>query len=135
MREWKRLSDHHSNSVYQLALMGWIESKELERHIRRMKKVYQNRRDLLIKLMMDYFGDRVTIHGGGAGMHIVAEFEGAVFSEEQIRKLLQAGVYVVPVERHSLTKGDHRNQIILGYASLTEEDMKRGLDILKEIMM
>lgn len=135
MRELKRLSDHHSNSVYQLALMEWIESKELERHIRRMKKVYQNRRDLLIKLMMDYFGGRVTIYGGGAGMHIVAEFEGAEFSEEQIRKLLQAGVYVVPVERHSLTKGNHCNQIILGYASLKEEDMVRGLDILKEIMM
>ena len=68
-------------------------------------------------------------------MHIVAEFEGAVFSEEQIRKLLQAGVYVVPVERHSLTKGNHRNQIILGYASLTEEDMIRGLNILKKIIM
>ena len=135
MREWKRLSDHHSNSVYQLALMGWIENKELDRHIRRMKKVYQNRRDVLIKLMKDYFGDRVTIHGGGAGMHIVAEFEGTEISEEQIRNLLQAGVYVVPVERHSLTKGNHCNQIILGYASLTEEDMIRGLNILKEIMM
>lgn len=135
MREWKRLSDHHSNSVYQLALMRWIESKELERHIRRMKKVYQTRRDLLMKLLHEIFGDRVTIHGGGAGMHIVVEFEGATFSEEHMRKMLQAGVYVVPVERHSLTKGNHCNQIILGYASLTEENMKQGLDILKESLV
>ncbi len=134
MRELKRLSDHHSNAVYQLALMQWIESKELERHIRRMKKVYLSRRDLLMNLLQENFGDGVMIHGGGAGMHIVAEFKGTVFSEENIRKLLQAGVYVVPVERHSIIEGKHRNQIVLGYASLTKEDMVRGLDILKEIM-
>ncbi len=135
MRELKRLSDHHSNSVYQLGLMRFMESGEVERHIRRMKKVYRTRRDSLLELLRTYFGERVIIYGGGAGMHVVAEFEGVIFSEEVIQKLLKAGVYVVPVERHSLIEGKHGSQIILGYAGLKKEDMIRGLDILKEYVM
>lgn len=134
VRELKRLADHHSNSVYQIALMRFIESGELDRHIRRMKKEYRNRRDLLIELLYDYFGDRVHIYGASAGMHIVAEFENAVFSEKQVSKLLAYGIYVVPVERHSIKKGSHANQIILGYAGLTKDDFIRGLSILKEIV-
>jgi len=131
MRELKRLADHHSNSVYQLALMRYIETGDLERHIKRMKKEYRKRRGYLLDLLDSYFGKHVRIYGAAAGMHVVAEFENAVFTDERIRRLLQAGVYVVPVESHSLTKGTHTNQIILGYAGLQKEAMVRGLDLLK----
>ena len=134
MRELKRLSDHHSNSVYQLALMRFIEDGDLDRHIRRMKKEYQKRRDLLIKLLHEYFGDRVHIHGASAGMHVVAEFDNVEFTEQRINKLLDSGVYVVPVERHSLTKGSHANQIIMGYAGLTRDDLMLGLYLLKKVI-
>lgn len=132
MRELKRLSDHHSNSVYQLALMRFIENGDLDRHIRRMKKEYQKRLDLLIELLHEYFGSQVSIHGASAGMHIVAEFDNVEFTEQRINELLNSGVYVVPVERHSLTKGSHANQIIMGYAGLTRDDLIFGLDILKK---
>ena len=134
MRELKRLSDHHSNSVYQLALMRFIENGDLDRHIRRMKREYQKRRDLLIRLLHEYFGDRVLIHGASAGMHIVASFDHVEFTEQRIRKLLESGVYIVPVERHSLTKGNHVNQIIMGYAGLSRDDFVFGLDRLQEII-
>lgn len=132
LRELKRLADHHSNSIYQLALMRFIESGELDRHIKRMKKIYRKRRDMLLELMHSCFGEKVHIHGASAGMHVVAEFEGAVFSEDRIKRLLSAGVYVVPVERHALKKGDHENQIILGYAGLERDTLLRGLQAIKD---
>ncbi len=131
IRELKRMADHHTNSTYQLALMQFIENGDLERHIRRMKKEYKNRRDCLLELLHTRFGEHVRIHGAAAGMHVVAEFEGAAFTGERIRRLLQSGVYVAPVENHSLTKGNHAHQIILGYAGLTTDAMARGLDLLK----
>ncbi|QOX63079.1 PLP-dependent aminotransferase family protein [Anoxybacterium hadale] len=134
IREWKRLADHHSNSIYQLALMRFLESGEMERHIRRMKKVYLSRRDHLLALLRKYFGDNVTVYGFHAGMHIVAEFVGGSFPEETIRQLLNRGIYVVPVEKHAIVKGNHSSQIILGYASLCYDDMERGLEILKEVL-
>ncbi len=131
IRELKRLADHHSNSIYQLALMHFIQNGDLDWHIRRMKKEYRKRRDFLLELLYSIFGEHVHIHGAIAGMHIVAEFDNISFSKECIDRLLTSGLYVVPVERHSLTKGTHKNQIILGYAGLTKHKMEVGLKQLR----
>jgi len=134
LREIKRLADHHSNSAYQLALMRFIEDGDLERHIRQMKKEYRNRRNCLLELLHTSFGEDVHVHGAAAGMHLVAEFEGICFTGEWIGHLMQSGVYVVPVEDHALKKGNHTNQIILGYAGLSKENMSLGIDLIKAEM-
>lgn len=131
IREWKRLADHHSNSIYQLALMRFIESGALDRHIRNMKREYRKRRDDLLELLNTKFAEKVKIYGYQAGMHVVAEFENITFTPEKIRQLYESGIYVVPVEKHSIVKGKHQNQIIIGYAQLTNEEMEKGLEILK----
>lgn len=132
VRELKRLADHHSNSITQLALMRFLESGEFARHVRRMKRIYRKRRDLLRDLLPRYFGNRVSISGTAAGMHLIAAFEGVSFPEDRVKRLRQAGVYLVPVSAHSLIQDSHPGQVILGFASLTQEDMERGLALLKE---
>lgn len=132
--EWKRLADHHSNSIYQLALMRFIESGELERHIMRMKKVYYKRRCSLLELLEAHFPGQVSIYGKSAGMHIVAGFDGVVFSPELMQRIQDAGVYIVPVENHSLIQGKHLDQVILGYAQLNQDEMAEGLSRLKRIL-
>ncbi|MGL5454463.1 MAG: PLP-dependent aminotransferase family protein [Citrobacter telavivensis] len=131
IREIKRLADHHSNSITQLTLMHFIESKELERHIRRMKKEYGKRREQLLFLLHKYFGENIKIHGDRAGMHVVAEFNGVIFTQKNLQRLQEKGVYVVPVEKHSMLKGKHQSKIILGYAHLSCEIMETGLNIIK----
>jgi GntR family transcriptional regulator/MocR family aminotransferase len=130
-REWKRLSDHHSNSVSQLALMCFIESGDLERHIRRMKKVYRKRRDLLLDLLDRYFPGQHRVYGESAGMHLILELPGTEFTAETIRRIREEGVYIVPVEEHTIVKGRHMNQLILGYANLSRRDMEYGLQVIK----
>ena len=131
--EWKRLADHHSDSVNQLTLAQFIESGELERHVARMKKKYHKRRDILLALLEKHFPGRVSVFGEAAGMHIVAEFSDVVFTPAIVSELLSAGVYMVPVQEHSVLPG-HSGQIILGYAGLDGEAMERGLLLLREII-
>jgi GntR family transcriptional regulator/MocR family aminotransferase len=133
-REWKRLGDHHSNSLYQLALACFIESSELERHILRMKKVYRKRRDLLIDLLGSAFPGSIRIFGETAGMHLVAEFEGIVFSPETLERLRRARVAVVPVEEHAMNKGKHLGRAILGYAHLAPELLREGVVRLRRAL-
>ena len=130
-REWKRLSDHHSNSVSQLALMRFIESGDLERHVRRMKKVYRKRRDLLLELLEQYFPEQHMIYGESAGMHLILELPGIDFSPDLVRRIRDEGVYVVPVEEHAIEKSRHSGQLIMGYANLTRRDMEYGLRAIK----
>lgn len=130
-REWKRLGDHHTNSISQLALMRFIESGDLERHIRHMKKVYRNRRNLLLELLDQYFPNQYRVLGDSAGMHMILDLRGIEFSPDLVQRITDSGVYVVPVEEHSVMKGLHLNQIIMGYAHLTRQDMELGLQRIK----
>lgn len=133
-REWKRLGDHHSNSINQLALMRFIESGELERHIMRTKKIYGKRRDFLLSLLDKYFPGQVKVYGTPAGMHIVAEFGGIIFSHDLIQRIKKAGTNVIPVENHALIKGKHASQIILGYAHLDPVQMEQGIVKIKSVL-
>ncbi len=133
-REWKRLTDHHSNSLNQLALMRFMESGELERHILRMKKVYLKRRNYLIEKIHEYFPNAVRVIGEAAGMHIVTEFSKVNFSPKIIEGIKKANVNVIPVEDHAIVKGRHKHQIILGYAHLEPSEIEQGLSRLKNVI-
>lgn len=125
--ERKRLSDHHTNSVYQLALAAFIEDGSLEKHIRRMKREYRDRRNCLIECLNEQFGSGVHIGGGASGMNLVAAFDNVVFIDERMLKLLNCGVYAVPVER----QGRRTNELILRYAGLTKDELAVGVRRLR----
>jgi GntR family transcriptional regulator / MocR family aminotransferase len=42
------------------------------------------------------------------------------------------GVIVYPVEKYALLKGNHKNKLVLGYGSLTVEQIINGVTRLKE---
>lgn len=131
-REWKRLSDHHSNSLNQLALMRFIENRDLEKHIAAMKKIYRKRRDFLIECLYRNFNDQIEILGKSAGMHIIIEFKNTHFTTELIDLINNFGVNLTPVEELSITKGNHTKQLIVGYAHLNENQIEEGVCKLKK---
>ncbi len=121
--ECKRLSDHHTNPVYQMALATFINEGILEKHIRRMKREYRSRRDYLISCLHQTFGAGIHISGGASGMNLVVLFDDVMFTDEKIQRMLQCGVYAVPVER----RGKYTNELILRYAGLTKEEIALGV--------
>jgi len=134
-REWKRLGDHHTNSLNQLTLMHFIEKGEMERHIARMKRIYRTRCDTLIRCMKSNFSDKVRITGEKSGMHIVAEFPEIIFTVELLKKMKKEGVNVLSIEEHTMNKGNHIHKIALGYAHLCPEDIEEGILRLKKAIM
>ncbi len=124
--ERKRLSDHHTNPVCQLALAAFISDGTLEKHVRRMKREYRARRDCLTGCLYRLFGDGVGIGGEASGMNIVAAFRDVLFTDEAVQELLRCGVYAVPVER----RGQRTNELILRYAGLTKDELLLGAERL-----
>lgn len=133
-REWKRLGDHHTNSLSQLALARFIGDGSLERHIARMRKIYRQRRDKLIQCLTASFPGRVKISGETAGMHLVAEFAGMDFGPDFKARLEQNGVIAATVAEHTMADAESDNQLILGYAHLSPERIEEGVGRIKEVL-
>jgi GntR family transcriptional regulator/MocR family aminotransferase len=133
-REFKYLLDNHSPVLDQLVLARFIESRDLELHIARMKKLYKKRQVVLLKALDCYFPEKHSVIGTSTGLHLVADFEGITFAGDLLERLEEAGVRVYPVEMHALKKGQHLSQVILGYGNLREEEIVEGIRRIKSVL-
>ena len=133
-RSLKWFHDLHTPSLNQMLLARFIEEGLLERHIRKMRKVYMKRREVLRRSLNDKFGQSVKISGDSTGLHLIADFKGVEFTEELIERLYQSNVKVYPVEHHTIQKGRHVNKVILGYGNLREEEIEEGVCRISTIL-
>jgi GntR family transcriptional regulator/MocR family aminotransferase len=70
----KWLSDRQTASLEQAALADFLCEGHLERHVRRMRRLYGRRREAMVDALVRHFGSRVEICGEPAGMHMTARF-------------------------------------------------------------
>jgi GntR family transcriptional regulator/MocR family aminotransferase len=135
-QDLKWFTDLHAPSLQQLTLARFIDERHLERHIRKMKKIYKARRDHLKKCLVEQFGTKVKISGDSTGLHLVAEFQNIEFSNEKVQEIMaDHKVKIYPVELHAIRKGVHQNKIILGYGNLTIEEIEEGIHRLKSALI
>jgi DNA-binding transcriptional MocR family regulator len=63
--------DRHTSLLEQMALADFIEEGLLERHVRRMRRLYQQRRMAVVSALDHHFGEAAEILGDHAGMHVL----------------------------------------------------------------
>ena len=122
----KWLADRHAPMLEQYALADFINEGHLERHLRRMRTLYDQRRQALVRALKLHFGERVTIMGESAGMHLTARLQTKLSDEEIIRRAEEAGVGLVSARVYFL-KARWNNEYIFGYASLSERRIQEGV--------
>jgi GntR family transcriptional regulator/MocR family aminotransferase len=122
----KRLTDRQSPMLEQQVLTDFINEGDLERHIRRMRKLYDHRRQVLIQALRENLGDRVTILGENAGIHLMVRLHSNLSDEDVITSAAQLGVELVTAQRYYL-EGNGTSEFVLGYSNLSEEKIQEGV--------
>jgi GntR family transcriptional regulator/MocR family aminotransferase len=61
-------------SLDQLTLATFIRDGHFARHLRRMRRLYQQRRNALVAALEQHLAGKVSIHGASAGMHLALRF-------------------------------------------------------------
>ncbi|MBZ5611879.1 MAG: PLP-dependent aminotransferase family protein [Acidobacteriia bacterium] len=118
----KWLADRHTPVLEQAALADFIREGHLERHIRRMRRLYGRRREALVEAIAHHFGDRAEILGDAAGMHVLVRFEDGAMLERTARNRVQ----VVNSQYCYLNKTAH-HELVLGFSELGERTIREGI--------
>jgi GntR family transcriptional regulator / MocR family aminotransferase len=125
----KWLSDRHLPVLEQQVLTEFIEEGHLERHIRKMRSIYDRRRYELVKALHSNFGDKATIFGDKAGLHIMVHLQTQLLEEEIIQRAVQVGVGMMSASTQYIIP-TCRNEFIFGYGELNEEQLVEGINRL-----
>jgi GntR family transcriptional regulator/MocR family aminotransferase len=130
----KWLCDRHSPLLQQQVLAEFIAAGHLERHIRKMRGIYEQRRKFFIQHLKETFGSRVTIHGDNAGINVLVRFDTTCSDEEIVSKALERGVGLSSTRQYYL--GEHRpGEYHLNYGGLNENRLMEGISVLAEIVL
>lgn len=129
----KWLCDRSTSLLEQYALTDWINEGHFERHLRKMRQLYNLRRQVLIAAFAKHFGgDRVTILGANAGIHVMARIATDIPDSIIVKKAAAVGVGLVSARKYYLNPS-HQGEFIFGYAQLEQVQIEQGVIKLAEI--
>jgi GntR family transcriptional regulator/MocR family aminotransferase len=139
-RQAKRLTDRHAPVLEQRVLASLIDSGTYERHVRRMRRENERRRAALLDAITRYLPGDVHVSGTAAGLHVVLwlPFMQSQNEPELIAAARDKGVGVYPVtplfaDLPASTQPRPAG-LIMGYASLTIEQIQQGICILARVI-
>jgi GntR family transcriptional regulator/MocR family aminotransferase len=122
----KWMTDRHTTLLEQAALADFLEEGHLERHVRRMRRLYKHRRDVLLEELDRHFGADATIRGDAAGMHMTVRFPAGSGIRARAQR---AGVHLAGTEIYYMSK-PAPNEFILGFSAIGDRAIREGIERL-----
>jgi GntR family transcriptional regulator/MocR family aminotransferase len=130
-RAARRVSGRHAPGAQQAVLASFMEAGHYERHIRRMRLLYQERRAALLAHGRARMG-HLDFQPHDGGMHVVARLTLPVRDQEIAQAALRAGVELTPVSAYSLTCG--QQGLLLGFAGFPAAQLTAACDRLARVL-
>ena len=122
----KAMADGGTGTLDQLAYALLLERGELDRHLRRTRRLYRRRRSELVEAVgRELPGGRVT--GVAAGLHAVIELPPGCEEARVIEAARARGVHVEPMAPNRFDPASGPPAVLLGYAGLAEPALRRGV--------
>ena len=118
----KWLVDRQTPVLEQAALADFMREGHLERHIRRMRRLYGRRREVLVEAIEKSFGKQAHISGDAAGMHLLVRFE----NSDSVERAKQNRVDIRACRVWYLDKPSP-NELVLGFSDLGERTIREGI--------
>lgn len=94
-------------------------------HLRRMRRLYRQRRDALVVALQQQLGDLAEVCGGSAGMHLALRFTDPSLSDVAVSaRALALGLIAPALSELALgPRAQPWRGLLLGYAQLPAEQM------------
>jgi GntR family transcriptional regulator/MocR family aminotransferase len=129
----KFLMDRHAPTFEQEVLTEFMAGGYFERHVRRARARNAARRAAMLDAFRETLGDRIEIVGENAGIHMVVWLRDvtAAHLDDLITCAADRGVGIYSVAPYYL-KPPRTAGLLLGYAGLTEREIRDGVRLLGE---
>ncbi|WP_322104579.1 PLP-dependent aminotransferase family protein [Paraburkholderia sp. J41] len=119
--------------MQQAVLAEFIMDGYLTSHVRRMRTLYGERRQLLIDAVTQHFGDALPVMGDEAGLHFVLGLPADADDRAITAAAFEAGVIVRPLTAYYSTRQPPQG-LLTGYACVPHEQIAPAFATLARVI-
>ena len=130
----KQLCDWHAPLVAQDILSAFIAEGHLARHVRKMSKIYSERREILKNALERSCGDHLRVVGIGAGLHLAAHLTRPTSASGLIRRARDAGIWLNDWQQFA-AKARKTEGLVFGYGAIHSRDIPDAVRRLAKVMI
>lgn len=132
MRGEREAIDRQGDVPLEEAVAELLQDGELRRHARKARKVYLERRDLLVAALRRELGDALSFDVPAGGLAVWARVHQDLDAELWARRALDRGLGVSAGARFSLAPDNTPNAFRLGFAALNPNEQMAAVRRLAE---
>ena len=129
----RRFIDRQGDALLELTFEDFIKSGDLDRHIKKVMKVYKARRDLFCKLLKERFSDVFTFDVPKGGMAVwvklIKDYSWKTVAETAKKNQLEIGEW----QRYDAANSGH-NSIRIGFATYNDDEIYELIHRLSKTM-
>ena len=113
----------------QMALADFIAEGHFARHLRRMRPLYQARRDALVEALQRELGDRLDILVPQAGLNLAAWLPAGMHGQAVAGRIADQGLILPTLSQFSVRPLE-RDGWLFGFAGASPETLRAGVHAL-----
>lgn len=131
--EYRRIISHQNERLSQEVMARFIESGGLSRHLRKVRRIYLKRLEIVIKklIKMQQNGIDIDFDKPVGGLAIWLDIKRD--SSEFCKKALENNLFLMPQENFSIIKKSGSN-VRLGFSNQNEFELLEGLNIIEILL-
>jgi GntR family transcriptional regulator/MocR family aminotransferase len=130
----KNCMDWHCSTPVQTAVAEFIAAGHLTRHVRKMRAIYRQRRELLLECLNEGLAEWLQPIPSFYGMHIAATMRVPVNLEAVTDALLRDNVKIHGLSRYFLGP-EATPGLVFGYGTVDLPEIRRGMSVLRRVLL
>jgi GntR family transcriptional regulator/MocR family aminotransferase len=132
---YRSIINHKVNVLQQDAVARWMKDGGFERHLRKVTRLYQKRRQCMVDLLTEFNNEGINLQFSipAGGMALWVNVGGNAQKIATLAK--QKGIYLLAENAFHLDKKQDQDKYIrLGFAGQNEHQIQQGLYLLKTLL-
>lgn len=114
-------------------LAYYLESDAWEKHLNIILSHFRKKHDAIIAFLKKHFGEKITIHDIGGGVHFVLELKSCLSAQQMIAILNTESVQVYnPAMFWSHPEQAPKHMLLMGYGGIPEDELPDYLEALRK---